>query len=215
MMIEHHLDEATLVAYAGGTLDEAFLVVVASHLAMCDHCRRAVRAAEEAGGAVLECAGAEPLDASGFDRLIERIERAPAPSRSEAPAPGDIPAPLARLVGPRLADLRWRTVAPGVRKLAIPSGRGSRSSLFMLWVGPGKAMPEHGHGGNEVTLILSGAYRDELGRFGRGDIADLDENIEHTPRVDGDEPCICVVAAERPTRFKGLIGRLMQPWLGI
>ncbi|MBO6932531.1 MAG: cupin domain-containing protein, partial [Roseibium sp.] len=65
------------------------------------------------------------------------------------------------------------------------------------------------------TLVLSGAYRDELGRFGPGDIADLDEHVEHQPRVEAGAPCICIVATEAPTRFKNLISRLLQPLVGI
>jgi putative transcriptional regulator len=76
-------------------------------------------------------------------------------------------------------------------------------------------VPEHGHGGEEVTLILSGAYRDHMGRFGRGDVADLDEDIEHKPVAEDGEDCICLVAIERPTRFKSFAARLMQPLVGI
>ncbi len=85
----------------------------------------------------------------------------------------------------------------------------------MLHIAPGKALPEHGHGGTEMTLVLSGAYRDELGRFGPGDVADLDEHVEHQPKVEQDAPCICLVATETPTRFKGIFSRILQPLVGI
>jgi len=64
-------------------------------------------------------------------------------------------------------------------------------------------------------LILSGSYTDVFGTFRRGDIADLDEHVEHQPIVDGDLPCICLVATEAPTRFKGFFSRLLQPLTGI
>ena len=67
----------------------------------------------------------------------------------------------------------------------------------------------------EITLVLTGSYRDALGRFGPGDVADLDEDIEHQPVVDSDEPCICLVASEAPTRFKSFFGRLFQPLVGV
>ena len=85
----------------------------------------------------------------------------------------------------------------------------------MLRINPGLKMPEHGHGGEEMTLILKGAYRDEFGRFAAGDIADLDHHVEHQPRVDSPEPCICLIATETKARFKGRIGRLLQPLIGI
>jgi putative transcriptional regulator len=92
---------------------------------------------------------------------------------------------------------------------------GARGQLKLLRIGAGRAMPEHGHGGEEITLVLKGAYRDHMGRFGAGDVADLDEDIEHKPVVEQDGDCICLVATERPTRFKSLAARLMQPFVGI
>ena len=78
-----------------------------------------------------------------------------------------------------------------------------------------QAMPEHGHGGSELTLVLSGSYHDKYGHFGRGDVADLDDDAEHQPIVDDGEDCICLVAVERPTRFKGLLPKVFQPFVGI
>ena len=53
MKIDHHLDPATLVAHAAGTLDEAFDVVAASHLAWCPDCREAARQVSLLGGEML------------------------------------------------------------------------------------------------------------------------------------------------------------------
>jgi len=33
--------------------------------------------------------------------------------------------------------------------------------------------------------------------------------------VDSDEACICLVAMESPTRFKGMLARLVQPLIGL
>ena len=79
----------------------------------------------------------------------------------------------------------------------------------------GSRLPEHGHGGSEMTLILRGSYSDELGRFAAGDVADLDTDTEHQPVVDPGEDCICLVALEAPARFKGAFARLLQPFVGI
>ena len=223
MNVLHHLDHATLLRYASGDLDEAFLVVVATHLAMCDACRRSVRAAEEIGGQLLEAEDTAELSIGAFDRLMQRLDGADdviAATEADvhhaaAGTGGDVPVPLQRFVGASLDAISWKTVAPGVRKHAIGLSSQSPSSLYMLHIAPGKALPEHGHGGVEMTLVLSGAYRDELGRFGPGDIADLDEDVEHQPLVEPGEPCICLVATEAPTRFKGLFSRLLQPLVGI
>ena len=77
------------------------------------------------------------------------------------------------------------------------------------------SMLEHGHGGEELTLVLQGAFRDKVGRFARGDIADLDEDTEHCPIIEVGETCICLYATEAPSHFKTFLGRLLQPFLGI
>ncbi|MCT8973326.1 ChrR family anti-sigma-E factor [Microbaculum marinisediminis] len=219
MSIHHHLDDATIMAYAAGTLREALCVAVAAHVAICPRCRAAVRAAEAAGGALLEEIDAVSLDADALDRAMARIET-PAAARpampEPAPRPRDprVPAPLARLIGGGLDEVRWRWLAPGVRSYEIPVTPGA-GSLRLLRIAPGKAVPEHGHGGTELTLILSGSYSDVTGHYGPGDVADLDEDVEHAPVVDSPEDCICLVATESPTRFKGLIGRLLQPYFRI
>ena len=48
----------------------------------------------------------------------------------------------------------------------------------------------------------------------RGDVQDVDEDIEHRPMVGKDE-CICLIATVHPARFKSLIGKIMQPWTGL
>ena len=218
MSVSHHLDDATLLRYASGDLDEAFAVVVASHIAMCGRCRQAVRMAEEIGGHLLERNEPAELSVGAVDRVMRMLDGAGETIRRTEPLPAgdsDVPLPLRRFIGPALEEVGWRFVAPGVRKHTIRLPSENASSLYMLKIAAGTAVPEHGHGGEEMTLILSGAYRDELGRFGPGDVADLDEHVEHQPQVEPGAPCICLVATEAPTRFKGFFSRLLQPLVGI
>ncbi|MGB2931112.1 MAG: ChrR family anti-sigma-E factor [Methyloceanibacter sp.] len=216
MKIAHHPDRATLMSYAAGSLDEAFATVVATHLASCAECRSRLRETEEIGGNLLEAIDAVPLDAAAFERAMRRlnepVEQTLVEFEQRKPS---LSRPLARLVGGGLDDVAWKTVAPGVAMHRLPTSKAARGSLRLLKIAPGKKIPEHGHGGTEITLVLTGSYRDAFGRFGPGDVADLDENVEHQPMVDSSEPCICLVATEAPTRFKSVFGRLFQPLVGI
>ncbi len=222
MTVLHHLDHNTLLRFASGDLDEAFSAIVAAHLAVCEHCRRELKAAEDIGGHYLENAETADLASDMFTRIMARIDRGEPGGdqiRVERPTAQagsqDVPFPLQRYIGSSLGTIPWKTVAPGIQRHKIALERPGRSTLYMLRIAPGKAVPEHGHGGAEMTLILSGAYRDAFGRFGPGDIADLDEHVEHQPRVEPGAPCICIVATEAPTRFKGAIVRFMQRFIGI
>ena len=48
--IKHHLTDALLMGYAAGNLPEAFNLVVATHISMCDTCRAALAGFDAVGG---------------------------------------------------------------------------------------------------------------------------------------------------------------------
>jgi putative transcriptional regulator len=213
----HHLDHSTILAYAAGTLDQSLALVVASHLSWCPQCRAAVRAAEALGGELMEDLVPATVSDACRSRTMALIDgatlhRFPAAQAGEAALPG----PLARMLPVAdLVALPWKTKAPGVAVYDVKLSPDARGQAKLLRIAPGRAVPEHGHGGEEVTLILRGAYRDHMGRFQRGDVADLDEDVEHKPIAEPGEDCICLVAIEKPTRFKSWTARLMQPLVGI
>jgi len=124
-----------------------------------------------------------------------------------------LPRPLQPYFGKSWKALRWRWMAPGVHMIRAP--RSSGDTLILLRIAPGKSMPVHSHGGSELTQILKGAYDDELGHFGPGDMADLDSDIEHQPVTSPGVPCICVAALDGPLQFRGWLARKLQPMVGL
>jgi putative transcriptional regulator len=210
MSLVHHLDDATLMSCAAGTLPPALGVVAASHMALCPRCRTGFARAERIGGALLESLAPAPL--SHLPHMPE-ADRAPGPEFEPASA-GELPGPLARLVDAPLDAIAWRWLGPGVRHHRIALGP-SGGELRLIKADPGRDVPAHGHNGMELTLLLRGSYTDELGRLGVGDISDLDETVEHHPVADPTTGCICVLACERPARFHGWLARLMQPFTGL
>lgn len=214
MTIIHHLDDATILAYAAGTLGEALSVAAACHISMCSECRTAVRKAEALGGEILNdlqsSAVSDVCRAATLASLDDRVVAKPVLAKS------DMPLPLQRLLGGQdFAQLRWRKKAPGVAVYELPLSKDAKGSLKLLSIAPGMSMLEHGHGGEELTLVLQGAFKDKVGRFARGDIADLDQDTEHCPIIEEGETCICLYATEAPSHFKTFLGRLLQPFLGI
>ena len=209
MTITHHLDEATLMSFAAGSLPNELATVAAAHVAMCPHCRRELRMLERIGGALVSALTPATL-VRVQPAMPEMITLPPAPIVTSA---GDVPAPLAQLIGGNLDEVRWRWIGLGLwhRPLQTSSG----GSLQLIKAGPGAIVPEHTHGGSEITLVLRGALIDSTGRYEPGDVADVDEDIEHTPVADAEAGCICVIANEQPTRFRGMLARLMQPWHGL
>jgi putative transcriptional regulator len=210
MTITRHLDDATLMSFAAGSLPGALAAVAAAHVAMCARCRREVALLERVGGALL-------ADLPEVTALA--LPMPPAPQierpRSVAPAPegmGEVPAPLARLMGDNLDAIRWRWIARGRWLRWLPIAGSGR--LHMFKCAPGVLIPEHGHHGNELTLVLRGILADTTGRYGPGDICDLDEETEHTPSA-GADGCICIVGQDSPVRWRSMMVRLARPWHGM
>lgn len=208
MSIRHHLTEPLLMAYAAGQLPEAFSLVAATHLSMCDECRARAGAYDAIGGAMLEdCAVA--MAETSFAECMARIAAAPLEARAKPQARGVFPAPLRDYVGGDLASVKWRPLGMGVKQAILPTGRDASARL--LFIPAGQAVPDHGHRGTELTLVLQGAFTDSTDRFGRGDLEVANEEMEHTPTAEAGVDCICLAATDAPLRFTGLVPRLLQP----
>lgn len=215
MTIRHHISDPLLMAYSAGTLPEAFSLVVATHISLCDECRARLMAFDSIGGALIEDEAADLADAS-VDAMLARItglpQGGPAP-RAPKPVKSVLPAPLRDYVGGDLADVKWRTIGMGVRQAILPTSRDASARL--LYIPAGQAVPDHGHRGMELTLVLQGAFRDSEDRFGPGDLEIATEDLEHTPVAEAGADCICLAATDAPLRFNSLIPRIAQPFLRI
>jgi putative transcriptional regulator len=218
MTPHHHPGEATLLAYAAGGLSEGLSLVVSSHLAFCTECHVRVAEGEAVGGILLEDLAPAALGYGARERMLALIDKtAPLPVQPPRPRFSDpvVPAPLAAYLGGGLDKIQWHVLAPGLRQFEIvPHGRLGGANLRMLRIAPGKKLPRHGHTGTELTLVLRGAYSDELGKFGRGDVAETDDDIVHEPLSAREEDCVCLIATEGPLKFDSLIARAFQRFTG-
>lgn len=212
-MIRHHLSDSLLMAYSAGHLPEAFNLIVATHVSLCDDCRARLGGFDTVGGALLDDSPAEAE--VSLSATLARIKRAgPVSRRPAAPKRPDVlPAPLRDYVGGGVDAVRWRMAGGGVRQAILPTGPGASARL--LHIPGGVAVPDHGHRGTELTLVLQGAFRDETDRFGPGDIEIATEDLEHTPIAEMGMDCICLAVTDAPLRFNGLIPRMLQPFLKI
>ena len=214
MAIKHHLTDDLLMAYAAGNLSEAFSLAVATHISLCDDCRAALAAYEAMGGAILDSGldGGDAVATMSDDALARAMARLDMPAPTAAPKMPKhpvLPTPLHHYVGTDLTAIKWRKLGMGVRQAILPTN--GKGSARLLHIPAGQAVPDHGHRGMELTLVLKGAFRDDAQHFARGDIEIATEADEHTPVAMGDEDCICLAVTDAPLRFNALIPRLMQP----
>ena len=209
MTIKHHLTDNLLMAYSAGQLPEAFNLVVATHVSMCDECRAALGAFDAVGGAMVEAGDEAAVSDASLDATLAMIAVQKPVADIAAREAGIFPAPLADYVGGDLDTVKWRSIGMGVRQAILPTAKGA--SVRLLQIPAGQAMPDHGHRGMELTLVLQGAFSDGTGRYNRGDLDVETEKTQHTPVAEAGLPCICLSATDAPLRFTGFIPRMLQP----
>ena len=213
--IRHHLPDDVLMAYSAGALPEAFSLVVATHVSLCDACRARLGSFDAVGGAVLESSDVAEIRADSLEATMaliaaqDGVRDTPRVAKTNAV----FPEPLQRYIDGDLDAVSWRAVGGGVRQSIIPTS--SEATVRLLHIPAGTAIPDHGHNGTEMTLVLKGAFRDEFDRFARGDIEVANEDLEHTPVAEAGEDCICLAATDAPLKFSGLLPRIAQRFAGI
>lgn len=211
MTILHHPLEETLAAFVNASLGEGNSLVVATHLAHCSECRRAVREMSELGGELLEQSDTAGMSDDAREACFARLDDTPVEAQESSNSAdlnsADRPmAPAALYQGGK-----WQWVGPGVyrRFIEVPDDTGTR--VFMLKAAPGTRLPDHRHVGTEWTCVLKGAFIHDHGRFGAGDFDEADSSVDHNPFVEEGEECICLVALNGHVEMTGWLGRLIQP----
>ena len=227
MTINHHISDALLMDYASGNLSEGWSLAVATHLALCPGCRRRLDAMEGAAGALFDkLIAREPVTGSDWEKMKARIACEPGAVTSVAEKPpvattskpvrsaGVIPEPLRSYLGGDVETLKWRALGRGAYQIRIETGD-PETQVRLLKIPAGRPVPEHTHEGRELTLVLSGSFRDGNDLFARGDLEEADGDLLHTPTATVDEDCICLAVTEAPLKFSSWIVRLIQPVLKI
>ncbi|MBM7068568.1 ChrR family anti-sigma-E factor [Actibacterium sp. 188UL27-1] len=216
MSVRHQVTDDVLTAYATGDLPEAFNLVVASHVSLCDEARVRLETMEALGGAVLDDLSGESMSYGSFEATMRLISERPKEAiKAEVVRKSCdvLPGPLMDYVGGNLDDINWRPLGMGAKQVILKSSL--EANVRLLYIPSGAAMPDHGHTGIEMTLVLQGAFIDGDERFARGDIEIANEELEHTPIADIGEDCICLAATNAPLKFSGLLPRIAQPFLRI
>lgn len=218
MSIQHHLKEETLLAYAAGDLDQATSYLVAAHLALCPTCRATAELADDIGGGLIEDVDPIEMSDAAFGNVLDLLEKpVSTPSDSKSITVGDhpvLPEPLRSLVGGDVDAIKWRSIGPGVKQMLFDDVEGP-SSIRFLKIAAGASVLEHGHNGEELTMVLSGGFDDGDQSFTRGDVEFADQDTVHQPVAMKGEDCICLAVTSDTLRFFDIFGRVAQPFVRI
>ena len=217
MTILHHPSELLITAYATGNLDLGRHIALSTHMMACAKCRNLVEGIERVGGAFLDSLPptAMPLDA--IDKIQSRLNLTDGKTISK---PALHSTALDGLPGiPNFVRQykvgEWTWVAPRLHKQPIHIPDTDDARVFLLKAGPGLKLLQHTHTETEMTCILQGHFSHSGQHFGIGDFDLGDPDIDHEITIGSDQDCICLVAMRGQLRLKGLLGKIMQPFVAI
>jgi putative transcriptional regulator len=209
-MIRHHPDEMLLLEHGAGRLDPAMRLIVETHLFYCAQCRAPARLAARTGGALLEKLAPVALAEDALARTLVRLgaQDAPVPQVSN----DNTPSPLRAFMGMDLSAVRWRGMGPSLSYVNLY--RQGPVAVRLLRGAPGADTGQHGHHGQEYTLVLRGGFRDETGAYGPGDFQSASPEVTHNPVADADGACINLAVTNAPLRFQALVPRIVGRLFG-
>jgi putative transcriptional regulator len=204
-----------IVSYASGSLSEAHALVVATHCHFHPELQKKMNDAEDIGGSLMENSGPSKISNRLFEDLMKKIDNLPLETILPSNDNG-LPTPLGNYLGNKSLDqLKWRMMGPGLSQVRLWTGTNDER-LWLLKAKGGAKVPAHDHNGVEMTLVLQGSYHigNDCYSSGMIEVAD-DDTTNHMPVIDHGEDCICLVVTEAPIKIHSLVGRLVQPFIGL
>ncbi len=214
-MIRHHPSDELMLDYAAGSLGEASSLALATHLTLCPQCRAANQRLDAVGGNFF----AHPVEGTPgqetLNSVMARISSEQAVPRAVAhPLHPALPQPLRLALGCDLDAVPWKRLGIDAYQCVI-STRDKIATARLLRIPAGRPVPVHTHCGNELTLVLRGAFSDLTGNYTPGDFQEADDRLVHQPHAEPAEDCVCLAVTEAPLQFKSWAARIVQPFLGI
>ncbi len=216
-----------LTDFARGALDRGTELLVETCAAIKTDVAATVADYEVVGGSLLESIEPAPMNEGALDTVLALIEQdevsaASEPKSMTSPSKAakweadlaKLPQPLRQCAEEGLERSSWRLMGRGIRGLDLSFLDPDRTGKIELYrIEPGCSVPRHGHEGNELTLVITGAFRDEGGRYGPGDIAAGGEDVTHQPVAETGETCLALAVTNAPLKMTGALG-LVQRLLG-
>lgn len=162
------------------------------------------------GGTFLEDEAPAALEADAANRALARIDALASIDARARTAAGDagrglgevlmLPDPLREAVFEAMGDgSRWKFLGFGIRSLKLPMDGGGETQL--LRIEPGANVAEHGHEGEEYTLVVTGAFHDGHDRYGPGDVNVGRPGFSHEPKAEPGEVCYALAVSFGAPRF--------------
>ena len=218
--INFHPSPEMLREFANGSLSTGLSVAVSAHVQLCETCR--ARSSEQEARATIDwlqesAQEMTPQSDQDLAAMLDVITALPQQreERQEACVETEIhmherSVKLPRVLAKIAADgLVWKKLAGGINQAAVRLDE--KTQCEFIYMKPGSQVPIHPHDGHEITLVLDGSFRDELGEYQPRDFVVRDASHNHQPTSE--EGCLCFAVLDSPLRFTRGPARLLNPFL--
>ncbi|WP_409432231.1 ChrR family anti-sigma-E factor [Litorimonas sp. RW-G-Af-16] len=209
--------DESLTEYAIGALSPAKHIIIACQSEISDEVAERIAFQEDLAATLMVDVGGTPLSPLFMGEVLAKLPPRCANDKFEEPYDSMAPNALRHILGHGLRDIPWKSLVPGVAVHDLLGNRKYKEGdrLYLLRAKGGMQMPEHGHKGEEWTLILTGSYTVGDDTYMRGDLHIEDDTTEHSPYINEGEDCICLVMTQAPLKMKPFMAKLVQPIVGI
>lgn len=226
-MINHHPKTQLLNAFASGELPASLSAALSIHLEFCPKCKQRFEAITEDHATQFELssndieithtneAQSNQLCISDLDEMINEITCDTRladiyEAQHKAIELGGKQYKLPRALS-NMAFGNWTGLGKLTRSRIDLNEGDVRTSL--LEIKPGGKIPEHTHTGFELTLLLEGSFKDEMGEYHAGDFIWLDGEHTHNPMTENG--CLCFTVVSDKLQFTQGFNKLLNPIGGL
>ncbi len=217
------LRESLGAMYAAGVLDHGMRLLVETQAELSPDADSELAAADALAAALFERQAPVAMSDGAIETALVRIAAEP-----EERGPGAAMRVAARRAASVIDEILhlpkavqdvalsaigrggWNFAGPGMRVLPLALECDRRAEIIRIE--PGWAAPRHSHSAGEYTLVMTGSFSDERGRYIVGDIAYAGPGIVHRPTAEKGEVCYSLAVSEAPMEFTGALGLLQKLW---
>jgi len=179
------MNDDVITDYAAGNLSPAKHVILACQSEISEAVAERVAFQENIAASMVEDSDGEALSPLFMGNVLAVLppQELATDGPADDPIDGLAPKSLRHMLGHGLQDMKWKSLVPGIAVHDILGNRKTKDGdrLYLLKAKGGMKMPDHGHNGEEWTLILTGSYTTGDKRFTRGDLHIEDETEIHSP----------------------------------
>ncbi len=207
MSCYHHPDASVILNAASGQLPTIHHLSIQLHAQVCETCQKLLSEFEQKGGENLQQLSDSPLVALTFSALLDKIGDTEQDSKASTETYDTQRILEDILMKGTSSDLNWHWRTRRFAEIPL-SANDDNFEAKLIYFKKGFKVPQHTHKGDEVTIVLHGAFSDDSGTYKRGDYVHKTSLDRHSPIAESD--CICLAITNAPLKFTGTFGPVLN-----